>query len=488
MGQVNLSPDSAADPSNWGWLRGIRLAREDDGVTDLETMITQVWSPDVRPLADEAWRCYNAGAIRASIAATWTAITADIITKLIRLADDGDTAVAPFRDKILEAQRQGLEGQGVRAMQVIEAELLDKATEFELVDSIGARELVRIREDRNLCVHPSLRYLGDVYEPRAEVAHGHLAVALSALLVHPPTQGRKALAEFVDYICDPFFVPALPHIQATFYDRVRTATRRTVVRFAAKHAVLQLDPDGRMDAAQHADRMAIALDAFALRNRELIKEAIAEQRERFALAESTVMLGALSRLGNQDYFWSAIDDSLATRLQGLLEHQVPGLAPPGTHGAFFHLGVVRFDLARKRLPKLEDFFGRLHINDQMAIADSWPSRYFVSTVVDALRTAGSWRGGEAAGQLLLKHAPYLDTNDLRSALSHWVDNSQCREASGMPEIALMLFHATSHLGGARVEAFREFLVKAKDKLKEGQEPDEYKEYYAYPALADAVNS
>jgi hypothetical protein len=41
----------------------------------------------VRPLAQEAWRCYNAGAIRASIAATWTAVTADIITKLIRLAD-----------------------------------------------------------------------------------------------------------------------------------------------------------------------------------------------------------------------------------------------------------------------------------------------------------------------------------------------------------------------------------------------------------------
>lgn len=40
------------------------------GVTDVETLIRQVWSPDIRPLVEEAWRCYNAGAIRACIATT----------------------------------------------------------------------------------------------------------------------------------------------------------------------------------------------------------------------------------------------------------------------------------------------------------------------------------------------------------------------------------------------------------------------------------
>jgi len=46
---------------------------------DLKTLIAQVWSPEVRPLADEAWCCYNAGAIRASIAATWSAVSADTV-------------------------------------------------------------------------------------------------------------------------------------------------------------------------------------------------------------------------------------------------------------------------------------------------------------------------------------------------------------------------------------------------------------------------
>jgi hypothetical protein len=44
-------------------------------VADLDTLVGQVWNPEVRNLATEALRSYNAGAIRASIAATWTAVT-----------------------------------------------------------------------------------------------------------------------------------------------------------------------------------------------------------------------------------------------------------------------------------------------------------------------------------------------------------------------------------------------------------------------------
>jgi hypothetical protein len=155
-----------------------------------------VLSPDVRPLAEEAWRCYNAGATRACIAATWTAVTADIITKLVRMADDGDNQAVPFRAALTSAQDNGLNKDGVRAMQDIEAPLLTRAAEVELIDAIGIRELERVREDRNLCVHPSLRTLDTVYQPRPEAARAHLAIALTTLFIHPPTQGRRLLEEF----------------------------------------------------------------------------------------------------------------------------------------------------------------------------------------------------------------------------------------------------------------------------------------------------
>ena len=88
----------------------------------------------------------------------------------------------PFRRDIRAAQAQGLNPHGVKAMQRIEAALVDKAVEFELIDTTGRRELDRIREDRHLCAHPSLRAAGEVYNPRPEIARGHLAVALRTLL------------------------------------------------------------------------------------------------------------------------------------------------------------------------------------------------------------------------------------------------------------------------------------------------------------------
>ncbi len=451
-------------------------------MTDVETYIGQVWSPDVRPLAEEAWRCYNAGATRSCIGATWTAVTADIIAKLVRLADDGDAMAVLFRTALTQAQAKGLSTEGVRAMQTIETALLDKAAEFELIDSIGKRELERIREDRNLCVHPSLRNLGDVYEARPEVARGHLAVALTTLLIRPPTQGRKVVAEFGDYICDPYFVPTLPHIQATFFDRVRSATRKTIVTFAAKHALLELDPDGRLPAAEHADRMAIALTAFANRDRELVRAAVAEHSERFQRLDGAAQLRALVRLGDQDFFWDTVDQALVTRLQAMLNVPVTVSEwEPLPTDIAASLALVRSPYARERLPFLEERFTSLPWAHRVAVASARPDPYFVPTVLQILREAGSYRSGEQAGRLLVQQAPFLTVETLRSALAAWCDNEQCRQAADMPALAVSLFHGTAHLGQVRSMVFGEFLTNVRTLEGEG-------EYYSYPSLETAMRN
>lgn len=271
-------------------------------MVDLESDVAHVWSSDVRPLVEEAWRCYNAGAVRAAIPSTWTAVTTDLIDKITWLANGGEPAAKAFRAEVDAAQAHGIKTEGVRAMQKIEDKLLAEAEKFELIDSIGSRELGRIREDRNLCVHPSLRHLGEVYEPRPEVARGHLAIALSTVLTHPPTQGRKVLDEFTAYVCDPFFSPSPAHIQATFFDRVRTATRRNIVNLVVKHGLCELPPPAAIPIPPHllADRMAETLKAFALRDRELVRTTLAALNPRFQPLDTGTQLRALARLGDQD--------------------------------------------------------------------------------------------------------------------------------------------------------------------------------------------
>lgn len=451
-------------------------------MADLESLIAQVWNPDVRPLAEEAWRCYNTGAIRASIATTWTAITADTITKLIQLADDGDANAVAFRADVANAQEKGLSQDGVRAMQNIEATLLTKAAEFELIDSIGIRELERIREDRHLCVHPSLRSFGEVYEPRPEVARGHLAVALTTLLIHSPTQGGKVLNVFLDYTCDQSFVPVISHIQAAFFDRVRTAARRNITKLVAKHALRELDPDGRLPATEYADRAAIVLRAFAQRDRELVRSAIAEQREHFLVLGGDAQLRALVRLGERDYFWDIVDGGLTDRLTELLNRLLSTPAgEPLLATTAASLAMVRSEYARERLPVLEERFSALEsLVHRMNVVAMQPHPYFVPAVLQFVKEAGSYRVGEQVGQLLVQHAPFLTIDALRSALTDWCENSQCRQAAQMPELAAALFRSTAHLGPAQAKTFVEFLAKVQSLAEAGDS------YYRYPGLEAAL--
>lgn len=88
-------------------------------------------------------------------------------------------------------------------MQQVESKLLQNALDLELIDFIEHRQLERLQQDRHLCAHPSLRPLGDVFAPSGEYSRAHLVAALDALLVHPPTQGRKAFDRYKAHVSDP---------------------------------------------------------------------------------------------------------------------------------------------------------------------------------------------------------------------------------------------------------------------------------------------
>lgn len=450
-------------------------------VSDLEHLLTQVRTPDVRPLAGEAWTCYSAGAVRASIAATWSAVTTDIIGKLIELAESDDGKAKRFSAKLIAAQSKGISTDGVRQMQQIETELLDTAVEFELIDSVGKRELERIREDRNLCVHPSLRPFGDVYEPRPEQARAHLVIALTTLLIHPPTQGRKAIDAYLDYTCDPKFAPeSVSHIQAVFFDRLRSGTRKGIAKLAAKHALLELDPGERFPSAQmYADRSAVVLSAFAQRDPNLVRTVVAEQRDKVDNLDSAAQLRALGRLGTEDFFWDLVDVALTDRLTNLLSGPISPSVDPDVTAA---LAMVGNSQARRRLPVLERQFNEMNWRQKLRLADLRPAEFFVPTLIELLRDAPSFRDAEAIGQLVLVHARWLRQDTLRQALQFWAANDQCLKAAEMPQIATELFETTRHLGTDQQVAFLEFLSAAK------QEAPDPEDYYQYPALTAAMTA
>ncbi|GAA1264161.1 hypothetical protein Psi02_76280 [Planotetraspora silvatica] len=430
---------------------------------DLEGQMHHVWNPDVRPLIQEALRCYNAGAVRAAIGQTWIAVVADLTEKIVRLADEGEGDAKDFRTQLETAQAAGLAGEGIAAMQAIERTILDTAAKLELIDTIAARELDRLRQDRHLCVHPSLRRLGETYQPLPESARAHMAIALDGLLIHPPAQGRKVIDDFMAHVAEPLFSARPTHLLATFFNRVRPAARRRIVDLAAKHALAELPGPAEIAPPILANRMAVCLGAFANGDRAMVAAALTKSLDRLRRAEGQVQLRAVARLAELDAFWDLVDSPLAIRVEEL----AAGLVPPSFYDALEPegaeaLSVVRSAQARALLPSLESTVAALWVSNRAQVMARHIAPYFLDWVPGLLQEAAGWRQAEEFTRTaVIPYGPLLTVEVLETLLSAWSSNAQCRTAGGMLMLSVELFRATAHLHASDHAVWAQFLQEVR---------------------------
>ncbi|MEU3840805.1 hypothetical protein AB0E88_12325 [Streptomyces sp. NPDC028635] len=457
---------------------------------DLEQWITRVRSIDVRPLVREAYRAYAAGAARATIVLTWTAVCADLIDKVRALHEGGEPQATPLIEQVDQAQGN-LDAKAIRTMQAVESSLLDQAVALELIDATQKIQLERLREDRNLCAHPSLRPMGELFDPPLEYARTHLVVALEAVLVQPASQGRKVVSSFAAHVLDPAFVGDPNHIASAFFRRVRPAARRRVVEFAARHALLEpaLD-DANIDAAALADRMATRLRIFASEDRILVSELVRKFTDRLSASTVPIQSRALARLGDLDAFWSGIDESLRSQLDTIvrtigaqhaqLEYwQPPKLEPTSAQIMSF----VSIEEVRATLPSLEPAFAGIDYHRRATVIEYRPSPYFAGFLAGILADVGNFDNGAlAAHAAVLPCAQYVTLEQLRDILSAWEANNQCW-GRYMVDYAARFYLATVHLGGARNAVWHDFL----DRL--ARREDGIVDYQAvHKALEDRIGS
>ncbi|WP_041999938.1 hypothetical protein [Streptomyces sp. AcH 505] len=427
---------------------------------NLEERVAACWSPEVRPLIGEAYRCYATGSARAAIVLTWTAVCADVIEKLRHLAGDGEAQAKQLVEKIERVQGKA-DTEAIKTMQDVETgRLLDTALALELIDAVQHRKLNQLRLDRNLCAHPSLSPLGDVFAPSLEDARAHLAVALDALLIHSPSQGAKVVARIQTLLADTAFIGE-DFIAQTYYDQVRrSAVRRRLVNLVTKHALLEVEAKD-LNAKEIADRAAVCLAAFARRDRDLVRNELRHLVPELSQKPGDVQLRAVGRLGHLDLFWETTDPVLRDQINGVAADIDPSVSTLAPHHLAL-LSLVAVDEVRALLPALEPVHRQLPLPAKAAAIARRPGPYFVPGLAGMLQDAMSFRTAETVCQdAVLTCAPFLTTEELTAVLNAWIDNVQCREASQMPEHALTLYRATSHLPGA-VEVWRTFTTRAKE--------------------------
>ncbi|MGP3691025.1 hypothetical protein ACTVZO_41230 [Streptomyces sp. IBSNAI002] len=434
---------------------------------DLEERVNRVFNPDLRPLVREAYRCYASGSARGAIVLTWTAICADLIAKAQILHEEGESHAQALVADVERAQGS-VESEAIPIMLALERSVLETAEKLELIDFTQRKQLERIRDDRHLCAHPSIRPLGELYEPTMEYARAHLAAALEAVLIHPPSQGRKIVGSFLKHVVDPGFDYDTEYLTYTFFDRVRPSARSKVVEAAAKFAVLAIDdPAIEIEPEQFADRTAKCLRSFAERDTEVVKKAVAKQMARLETAEPAVQLQALGRLGDLPAFWA----SLASPVRNLLNTKIENIGNRAPYSEITTaeakaLALVAHPELRSTLPALTEAFPKLWVIPRAQIIEQSPDPYFTSFLPALLKDVGSYdRGQQVAEKAVLPCAGFLSRPDLEQVLTEWNDNDQCW-GRAMPGYLVELYTLTGHLGDGRRSLWTPILddVKGDERL------------------------
>ncbi|MEO3749417.1 hypothetical protein [Streptomyces sp. B6B3] len=441
---------------------------------DLERKVNQVWHQEVRPLVAEAYRCYTTGSARACMVLTWTAVCTDLIHKLYQLAEDEEGEAKAVVQRIDEA-RQKPDREAVRTMLDVENTILEVAEKLDLVDFVQRRELERLKEDRNLAAHPSLRPLGELFTPSTEYARAHLTAAVDALLIHPPSQGRKAVERFREHVQEVSFVGSPVYLTQTFFDRVKSATRRNIVVFAVKEALLELSSHGALDAGVMSDRYAACVRAFAGRDGVVVQRAIASVVGRLGQQPLERQIRALVRLGDLNAFWEEVDEAMKAQLADYAERIAAIPYQPLTVEETSLLGLVEIPHIRQALPSLEEKFRSLSPDQQASvIAHNRAGPYLSDYVAGILTAAGSWRMAESLARSAVPScAPHLDVRQLGDILSAWAENYECRTAAAMPELAVRFYSLVpSAVRGD--EAWQVFLRRVRE-LEEPDSPFRYTE-------------
>ncbi|WP_052442673.1 hypothetical protein [Streptacidiphilus neutrinimicus] len=435
---------------------------------DLEVQLARVANAEVRPLVKEAHRCYTTGAARAAIVLTWTAVCADLIDKIATLYQSGEAQAADLTNEVAAVQGK-LDRASIVAMQGVESRVLDTAVTLELIDATQRVQLERLREDRNLCAHPSLRPMGELFDPPLEYARAHLAVALDAVLVHPASQGRKVVEAFAEHILDPGFLGDPLHIAYAFFRQVRPTARRRVVEFAARHAMLEpaLPDHPAVAPADVADRMAQCLRIFAAEDRDLVAEMVGKFAQRWStLPQVEIQRRTLVRLGDLDAFWSGMSEPMLSHLDAMVRDigerhkgKAGWEAPDLESSEVGALALAALAEVRSALPSLEGAMDGWSTLRRARVVAQRPSPYFAEFVGPLLEEASSFdNGGEIQRVAVLPCAVYMTADQLQAALTAWAANSQCWGWGAIDNV-VRLFHATAHLGTARDSAFRDFFSR-----------------------------
>ncbi|RXE87251.1 hypothetical protein DRB05_08125 [Pseudoalteromonas sp. A757] len=302
-------------------------------LSDLDDLVQKVRNRHVKNYFYEAVVAYRAGAYRAAVISTWISICIDVIEKVKELSVDNDTSA-----KAIEKKLTAINSNDYASMLGFEKDILRFACDdLELISHIEKSHLERIKDDRNVCAHPTFSIDGHQFTPSPELTRAYIVQAATYLLTKSPVRGKVVVENMFSLINEESFPSdeekAFTVLSSTKYlGRVRDSSARNLIIILLKRIFKdENDLDSEM-----LQKLSAALGAISRLFPELYRETLRDKLpSMLAAANDKLLRRVIPFLNSRTEAWESIERATVVRIEecitamdfeGLLFYGVPELA------------------------------------------------------------------------------------------------------------------------------------------------------------------
>lgn len=428
--------------------------------SDLDELLSKVRNTHAKKYFNEAIVAYRSGAYRASVISTWIAICVDIIEKVRELSVSNDASA-----KVIETKLDAIQPNNFAGMQAFEKDILTYACdELEIISHIEKAHLERIKDDRNVCAHPTFSADGRQFTPSPELTRAYIVQAANYLLLKLPMKGKVIVQDIYSLINEESFPEddekAFTVLSSDKYlGRVRDSSARNLTIILLKR--LFKDEDG-IDPSL-LTKLSVSMGAISRIFPAIYAEVIQDKlSQMLAETDDRKLIRCLPFLNIRPEAWSKIDDAIIVRLDGcisrmdiekMLRYQVTDLANKINDVNHIFLKAI----------KKENF------DSISKLLKSTPYPSLKNEAINYFVDSGSFASAYSNGMnILIPYSKFIVDNDLKVLFSGVIDNNcwginQILDAGGIDEVFRNLYTQTKGNVINHSEIWIEFIHSIKEK-------------------------
>ncbi|HDY7911383.1 TPA: hypothetical protein RQK42_000507 [Vibrio vulnificus] len=408
-------------------------------LTDLDGLLLHVRNKYSQEYLREAIISYRASAYRAAVTSTWIAICVDIIEKAKELAINGDAEAVRVERRLSKIQPND-----VRGMLELENDILRIAHEdLGMLSLIEKVHLERIKEDRNICAHPTFSIDGVQYVPQPEMARSYIVQAAKYLLNQPPVKGKVILNNIYELVTGDSFPEdkekAFVVLKAEQYlGRVKVSVYRNLTILFLK----RLFKDEEAVSPALMNKITSALFAISRLNPVEYRNVCIEKLSNIlALSNDVQLRRVIPVLGIKPELWDYVEDAIKQRIEQSINVM-------DVHS------LIEYNVTRsaEQIAEINTYFqsaiDSASVPDIRKLLSESPSKILTDQAIEVFVTSGSFASAYSNGvDILLKHSQFLTDITLQRVFDGTLSNApyginQILNAGGMSGVFSMLYHKT----------------------------------------------